>query len=96
MIRCISYVKNHNSPNLYKVKLIANSIPIHMPVNGKDIMGLSNSIIFEKGSELLICINGQIDKYIYGENGFIPINREINITDFSDLKIDDDGTVYIN
>lgn len=96
MIRCMSCIKNHDSPYLYKVKLITNSIPKKMPTSGKDVMGLSNTTIFEKGSELLVCINGKAEKYIYGDKGFTPINEETSIANSGSLKIDDDGTVYID
>lgn len=96
MIRCVSCIPNYNSPYLYKVKLISNSKPKELPVNGKNVIGLTNLALFENGSELLICVNGEMSKYVYTENGFVPINEKIETTANGSLIIDDDGTVYIN
>ena len=97
MIKCISCTKISNSPNFYKVKLISNSPIIELPVSGKDVEGLSNSILFENGSELFINTNDKAIKYIYENDKFVPEDILLEGALFIDNKIiiSDDGTVYI-
>lgn len=99
MIKLVSYIKNKYTSDLYKIKLISDSIPQHLPVNGKDIIGIPNSARIEKGSELLVYINGDTQRYIYGDKGFILTDNEIKDDkkmNNTGLIISDDGTVYIN
>ena len=66
----------------------------------KDIVGITNSAIFDKGSELIVCVNQTMHKYVYGEKGFISDDEESNNIDDNNpnslrFVIDDDGAVYI-
>lgn len=97
MIRCLSCHKSPDNPNLYWVKLISDTALNRFPVNGKDVVGLANSSIFDKGSELIVSTEKGVDKYIYGEKGFESENEIINNEDNNPLRfvIDEDGAVYI-
>ena len=100
MIRCLSCRKSSDNPNLYKVKLISDTALDKMPVNGKDIVGITNSAIFDKGSEMIVCGNQTMYQYVYGEKGFISDDEESNNIDDNNpnslrFVIDDDGAVYI-